>query len=156
MRAVHKRDWDDDRAIPLRTPRWYRLHQPWSGDTVQPDDLRWQGVGQNNHNGPWINLNCATITQIDENRFYGATAQAGFVESTCSLGSSPQVVEELVALPDHTVTTGTNSIWFRFNGTDGNTSGFRILAFNILEAAQQVNSVWVTSNVATYTTNAEA
>ena len=43
----------------------------------------------------------------------------------------------LLPLPDSAVQTGTNTISFRFNQTDGVSSGFRILAFNLMNAAGQ-------------------
>ena len=39
-----------------------------------------------------------------------------------------------VALPPGLVTAGINTVNFKFNGTDGNSSGFRVLAFNIQES----------------------
>lgn len=93
--------------------------------------------------GSWINLNCSTVTQIDENRWFGT-------QNTCSIAAATFTIMLTAAIPDGLLVTGTNTINFRFNGTDGTTSGYRILDFNFEDTTTitQLDSISVTSNVA--------
>jgi hypothetical protein len=70
------------------------------------------------NNSNWIALNNSNI------QIQGLGAKYG------GLGGGFSTLRILVTLPDGTVQTGTNTVSFKFNGTDGNSSGFRVLAFN--------------------------
>jgi hypothetical protein len=50
------------------------------------------------------------------------------------IGGGFSTLSMTMSLPPGTIHTGTNSISFRFNQTDGRVSGFRVLDFNILAA----------------------
>ena len=47
------------------------------------------------------------------------------------IGGGYSALSIVVYLPAGTVQTGNNTVSFQFNGTDGNSSGFRVLAFNL-------------------------
>jgi hypothetical protein len=51
------------------------------------------------------------------------------------IGGGYSTVQMTMALTSGVVTTGTNTITFKFNGTDGRVSGFRVLGFNIQDAS---------------------
>lgn len=99
--------------------------------------------------GAWIALTNSSTTEVDENKWFSVTGQHGI-----AFGSS--TIRLTVPLPSSAVTSGTNSFSFRFNGTDGITSGYRVLEFNVLDTAtsRQMSQIAVSSNVATATTTA--
>lgn len=72
--------------------------------------------------GAWISLNDSTVTLPARERAYGG------------IGGGYGTLRATVRLPLGVVQPGSNTIRFRFNYTDGNASGFRILAFNFLDA----------------------
>jgi mono/diheme cytochrome c family protein len=74
------------------------------------------------NNGAWIPLNNQNVTLEGLAGNYGG------------IGGSFSTLSMTVALPAGLVQAGTNTINFAFNGTDGNSSGYRVLAFNIQEA----------------------
>ena len=71
---------------------------------------------------PWFSLNNDTVTVADPGKSYGG------------IGGGVATLKLTLALPAGTVVDGPNTIHFRFNGTNGIASGFRILAFNLVEA----------------------
>ncbi|HTS46439.1 MAG TPA: hypothetical protein VMH05_00760 [Bryobacteraceae bacterium] len=70
--------------------------------------------------GAWIPINTSTIKYQDNAGLWGGIG-GGFATFTVTLN-----------LPSGSINTGNNTIVFAFNGTDGVTSGYRILNFNIL------------------------
>ena len=68
----------------------------------------------------WLPINTSTVTLQGLANQYGGIG-GGF--STLSLTMN---------LPANTVVSGTNTITFKFNGTNGRISGFRVLALNVL------------------------
>jgi hypothetical protein len=70
------------------------------------------------NNSSWIALNKANI------QIQGLGASYG------GIGGGFSTLTMLVPLPAGTVQTGANTVSFQFNGTDGNSSGFRVLALN--------------------------
>lgn len=88
----------------------------------------------------WQNITAASVTEIDEERFYGSVAN-GALETR----------EFTLPIADGVVVTGTNTIGFRFNGTDGVTSGCYILSVNFIEPSIILSSQSVSGNVATNT-----
>ena len=70
----------------------------------------------------WIPLNNETMSVSEPGRSYG-----GIGGAFATLGIT-------VALPKGAVVAGVNTIRFRFNGTDGLASGYRVLAWNFLTA----------------------
>ena len=71
--------------------------------------------------GPWIPLNNATATVAEPAKSYGG------------IGGAIATLKLTVPLPAGAVADGPNTIHFRFNGTNGIVSGFRVLAFNFVE-----------------------
>jgi hypothetical protein len=74
------------------------------------------------NNAAWMSLNNRTVSLAEPGRSYGGIG-GGFATLAVTL-----------TLPPATVQEETNTLEFRFNGTDGVTSGFRVLAFNFLTA----------------------
>jgi hypothetical protein len=73
------------------------------------------------NDGTWVSLNNATATVEQPGRAYGGIG-GGFATLTMT-----------VPIPPGWVVDGANRIEFRFNRTNGVTSGFRVLAFNLLQ-----------------------
>jgi hypothetical protein len=69
--------------------------------------------------GRWVPINNNTVTIADPARSFGGIGGFSTVVMT-------------VPLPNGMVVGGTNTIRFRFNRTDGITSGYRIIAWNFL------------------------
>ena len=67
----------------------------------------------------WLPINSSTVTLLGLANAYGG------------IGGGFHTLEMTMNLPASTITTGTNTVSFRFNGTDGIVSGFRVLAFNV-------------------------
>ncbi|MBV8072071.1 MAG: hypothetical protein JO270_19345, partial [Acidobacteriaceae bacterium] len=89
----------------------------------------------------WIALDTAN-TQIQ-----------GLAKNYGGIGGGFSTLTMLVPLPAGTVRAGANTISFRFNGTDGNSSGFRVLAFNFEVDGNQIipASAFTQDNPATWT-----
>lgn len=68
----------------------------------------------------------------------GNVALLGNAAAFGGIGGGYSTIEMLVALPPGTLLAGTNTISFRFNGTDGVSSGYRVLAFNLQVAGSNV------------------
>jgi hypothetical protein len=71
------------------------------------------------NNGAWIPINSQT-----------ATVQ-GLVNNYGGIGGAFSTLSMTVSLPAGLVQAGTNTVSFQFNGSDGFSSGFRVLAFNV-------------------------
>lgn len=78
-----------------------------------------QASVQVNQSG-WIPLNNDTVTVSEPGKSYGG------------IGGGFATLEITLALPKGTVVAGSNTIRFRFNGTDGLASGYRVLAWTFL------------------------
>ena len=72
------------------------------------------------NSSPWISLNNNTVNIAEPGKSFGGIG-GGFATLTMTL-----------ALPSSTVVSGTNTVRFRFNKTDGVASGYRVLALNFL------------------------
>src|SRR5436853_81624 len=72
------------------------------------------------HQSSWIPLNNETVTVSEPGKSYGG------------IGGGFATLVMTVALPKGTVVAGANTTRFRFNGTDGLASGYRVLAWNFL------------------------
>jgi hypothetical protein len=70
--------------------------------------------------GAWIPLHNNTVTIGEPGRSFGG------------IGGGFSALVMTLSLPSGTVVTGTNTIRFRFNQTDGVVSGYRVLAWNFL------------------------
>src|SRR5204863_314280 len=74
------------------------------------------------NNSVWFPLNNSTVAVAEPGRSYGG------------IGGGFSTLEVTLALPADTVVEGVNSIRFSFNKTDGVSSGFRVVDFNLLAA----------------------
>jgi hypothetical protein len=70
---------------------------------------------------PWIPLNNHTVTIADPSRGFGG------------IGGAYSTLVMTLPAPVGTVAVGANTIRFRFNHTDGLSSGYRVLAWNFLD-----------------------
>jgi hypothetical protein len=75
--------------------------------------------------GQWVALDNNSVQVADPGKGYGG------------IGGAFSTLKMVLPLPRAAVQAGTNTISFRFNMTDGVSSGFRILAFNFLDANSQ-------------------
>jgi hypothetical protein len=71
---------------------------------------------------PWFSLNNETAAVAEPSKSYGG------------IGGGVATLKLTLPLPAGSVIDGPNTIHFRFNGTNGIVSGFRILAFNFVQA----------------------
>lgn len=71
------------------------------------------------NNSGWLPLSTGNVTLLGLAATYGG------------IGGGFHTLQMTLNLPSGTLVAGTNTIAFRFNGTDGVTSGFRVLGFNI-------------------------
>ncbi len=94
----------------LRRPRlWMKIH-----------GLRYQTEASLQVNGGgWQAINEDSVTLLGLASAYGG------------IGGGFHTLQ--MTIPVNSLTTGANVLTFRFNGTDGNVSGFRVLALNVLE-----------------------
>jgi hypothetical protein len=72
------------------------------------------------NNGPWVDINNTSVNVLEPGKSYGG------------IGGAFATLKVTLTLPAGAVQAGTNAIRFRFNGTDGLSMGFRVLAFNFL------------------------
>jgi cytochrome c553 len=110
--------------------------------TMQVNNLRYQTeMSVRVNQGAWTPISTPAVTLTDQyaNQFGGIGG--GFSTFNLSL-----------PLPG-AVTVGANQIAFRFNGTDGITSGFRVLAFNVANSGGNLipASTFVWDNPANWT-----
>jgi hypothetical protein len=75
------------------------------------------------NNSGWQAISDTTVTLLGN-----ATAYGG-------IGGGFSTLKMTMSVPPGALTQGTNTISFRFNGTDGRVSGFRVLSFNFLDAS---------------------
>ena len=90
---------------------------------MQIHGLRYQTQASVNlNNSGWMPINNNTVTLLGQANAYGGIG-GGFHTLTMTMN-----------LPAGSLVSGSNAISFRFNGTDGRVSGFRVLAFNVQNA----------------------
>jgi len=98
-----------DQAESLRS-LWLQIH-----------GVRYAGQASVQVNeSPWIPINNNTVTVADPGRSFGG------------IGGALSTLVVTLPVPAATVATGANTIRFRFNQTDGLSSGYRVLAWNFL------------------------
>jgi hypothetical protein len=73
--------------------------------------------------GAWIPINDSTATLLGQADLYGG------------IGGGFGTLKLTLNLPSGSVHSGANTLTFRFNQSDGTTSGFRVLNLNILDAS---------------------
>jgi mono/diheme cytochrome c family protein len=74
----------------------------------------------------WLPISTANVTLLGNAAVFGG------------IGGGFHTLQMTLNLPAGVVTAGTNTITFRFNATDGVTSGFRVLAFNVQSAGSNL------------------
>ena len=75
------------------------------------------------NNGAWVPLNNTTVAVAEPGKRYGG------------IGGAFHTLKLTLTLPPGTVVNGSNTVRFRFNRTDGESIGFRVLALNFLDGA---------------------
>ena len=91
--------------------------------SMQIHGLQYQTQASVQLNGSaWMPINSSTVTLLGLANAYGG------------IGGGYHTLKMTMNLPAGSVTTGSNTIAFKFNGTDGRVSGFRVLAFNVQDA----------------------
>jgi len=100
--------------------------------SVAPVTSLWMKVHGTSYAGKMsVSINGGAFTSLS-NSTMGLTI-ADPERSYGGIGSNYAVIEMTLALPANSVPVGTNTITFQFNGTDGNSDGFRVLEFNFLD-----------------------
>jgi hypothetical protein len=90
---------------------------------LQVHGLRYAGQGSLQINdGPWVPLENDTVTVADPGKTFGG------------IGGAFATLVLTLPLPAGALLPGSNTLHFRFNRTDGLSSGYRILAWNFLTA----------------------
>jgi len=74
------------------------------------------------NNSAWQPISTSNVTLLGNAAAYGG------------IGGGFHTLQMTLNLPSGAVAVGNNTITFRFNGTDGRVSGFRVLAFNVQTA----------------------
>lgn len=97
----------------------------------------------------WLQVNNTNTTAEDSCKWFA-------YDYLHCIGGVNQTIEISRTLPNNALANGTNNITFRFNGTDGITSGLRVLEWAILDSSTRktMTQIAVASNVATPTTSA--
>lgn len=77
---------------------------------------------------PWIDITDANVTLADDERLHGGV-NGGLYTTRITVALDAAARARLVASP------GTNRVQFRFNGTDGESNGFRVLDLELRDAS---------------------
>ncbi|NOK57948.1 MAG: hypothetical protein GFH27_549287n252 [Chloroflexi bacterium AL-W] len=110
-----------EKSVAIDMPNSASATQLW----IQAHGLTYQEKASVKiNNGDWIALRNDTsgLAVAAPARYFGG------------IGGGHQTIKLTLDLPEGTVQSGTNTIAFRFNQTDGRASAFRILQFNFLDA----------------------
>jgi hypothetical protein len=87
--------------------------------------LRYQTQASMQINGSaWVQINDTTVTILGRGAAYGG------------IGGGYHTLQ--LTMPANSLQIGANTLTFKFNGTDGTVSGFRVLAFNILSGGNKL------------------
>jgi len=91
--------------------------------------------------GAWIPLDNNTVQVADPAKSFGG------------IGGALSVLEFTLPVQSGALVSGNNTLSFRFNGTDGVSSGFRILAFNFYQGSTAIlpNSLFAMDQPSTWT-----
>jgi cytochrome c553 len=84
--------------------------------------------GATDGNLPWIDVTDATVTLDDDARLHGGV-NGGLYTTRITLALDAATRARLVALPAY------NRVQFRFNGTDGESNGYRVLNVQLQDAS---------------------
>lgn len=106
-------------TVELQPRQAEAVHSLW----VRTNGLVYSTQGSVQVNaGQWVPLQNETVAVDEPGRSYGG------------IGGGFATLSMKVLLHDNTAVAGANTIRFRFNHTDGVSSGYRVLAFNFLDA----------------------
>lgn len=78
---------------------------------------------------PWVDITDANVTLPDVERLQGGLNGGGFYTTHITMTLPTASLSHLVALP------ATNRVQFRFNGTEGETNGFRVVSLQLQDNA---------------------
>lgn len=117
---------------------WFRCHRcgffgaPEFEATSQPvtrvkASVRVLGGAAAGDTVPWTDITDSTVTLADAERVQGGLSRGGLYTTRISLALDDATRARLVA--------GDNRVQFRFNGTDGESNGFRILDLQLRDAS---------------------
>jgi len=130
------------------TQLWFQCHRcgfygapEFEATTALPvkikASIRVLGGAGDASNAPWIDVTDANMVLADDERLHGGI-NGGFYTTRITVPLDAAARARLVALP------GMNRIQFRFNGTDGESNGYRILDLQLQDAsAAQVDTTTV-------------
>lgn len=110
------------------TTRGVEFYAPSSGNgatllSLQIHGLKYETQASVQINGStWIPINTSTVTLLGLAKAYGG------------IGGGFHTLKLTLPLPAGSIVAGVNTLTFKFNGTDGVNSGFRVLALNVLDA----------------------
>ncbi len=91
---------------------------------LQVHGLRYQGQASFQLNSAgWLPINDTTMTYLGLGGVYGG------------IGGGFNTLKMTTPVPASSLHSGANTISFRFNGTDGVSSGYRVLAFNLQDSS---------------------
>lgn len=109
-------------SVPFDIPTGTDTTQPYT-ITLQIHNLKYQTEAALRVNSsPWTPINDSTVTIQGLGAAYGG------------IGGAFSTLKLTMVGPGFLIPGASNTIAFRFNGTDGVTSGFRVLGFNLLDA----------------------
>ena len=77
---------------------------------------------------PWVDITDANVTLADDERLHGGV-NGGLYTTRITVALDAATRARLVALP------GRNRVQFRFNGTDGESNGYRVLNVQLQDAS---------------------
>ena len=108
-------------AVPFDIPATTNVNESMT-IAMQVHNLKYQDEASLRiNNGAWTPLNDSTVTLLGNAKAYGG------------IGGGFHTLKLTLTLPSGVLISGTgNTVTFRFNRTDGLSSGFRVLAFNIV------------------------
>ncbi|MET0320787.1 MAG: hypothetical protein ABW069_08710, partial [Duganella sp.] len=99
--------------------------------------IRFLGGAADASNAPWIDVTDANVVLADDERLHGGV-NGGFYTTRITLPLDAAAKARLVSLPQY------NRIQFRFNGTDGESNGYRVLNVQLQDAgAAQVDTTTI-------------
>lgn len=101
-----------------------------SGTNLTGLTLSMQIHGLRSQNQASLQLNGGVWQPISE----GTVTLLGLANAYGGMGGGFHTLKMTMPVPSGALQTGANTLTFRFNGTDGRVSGFRVLAFNVQDA----------------------
>lgn len=134
--------------LPEVTQLWFQCHRcgfygapEFEATTALPRkikaSIRILGGAADDSSAPWIDVTDANMVLADDERLHGGV-NGGFYTTRITLPLDAAAKARLVSLPQY------NRIQFRFNGTDGESNGYRVLNLQLQDAgAARVDSTTI-------------